>query len=854
MNKIYTLLLLLNLSLFSVFAQCPASSAVSDVTLQCTGGTTNRTGVAFNPNQNLYYSVNAGNGSYPIETFAVTGGNALSSTAQNADYRGLWWNSLTNTIEGNTFSNGGIYRHDLAGGTFYAAGTTSLVAPSTMPNVQSMGHADIPNNIIVHYNGGTIYKYSRSTGILINSYAITGLPVPTSNLNTYGIGYCGVQGGEVVVYDYINRAVYFINYNTGAYLQTCTLPSTAPNSSNFMMGYANNRLFLYNSGTNQWIGYPIVSNSAVSAVSSPSAICNGASAVLSNTAASTVSYTWNTGVQNTSITVSPTVTTTYTLTGTNSTGCTASVGITIVVNSAAPVITVVPSSTSACLGQTLMLTGSGALTYTWNNGVTNGVAFSPTSTANYILSGQNACGTSSASINIPVQPLQVQASAASTVVCASNAVALSATSSATSYTWLPVNAFGSTVSVAPTANTTYTVIGQVGPCVGSALVSLSVMPLPSLSISAPSNSVCEGQQFTLTASGASSYTWMQGGSNSSSAVFSQTASSIYAVSGTNSLGCTNSTSYGVVNMPPPTLSLSPTQTLVCAGSTVGVSALGNGTQFQWNTGASTSSIVLVPNTSPFVCVVVVYSSNNCTATKSVAISLLTPTVAITGNSVICLGNSATLSATGSGTVTWQGIGQGSNMVLTPTSTTIYTLTASTKSNNLTCARQYTTQVNVNALPSVSVVSTRTNICKNEKTVLTATGAATYLWNNNSTQGTFTYTGSTIGNFFPSVTGTDANGCSATASITIKVLSCTGLEQLNTLPGIEIYPVPSRGDLIITGEAQFTLILSDVSGKLIGIYQLGEENNNKLQIHGLSPGIYLLQDVNGTFSKRIVIID
>ncbi|MBA3664517.1 MAG: hypothetical protein H0W61_09960 [Bacteroidetes bacterium] len=68
---------------FSVYSQCTTNSgAVSDVTLQCSGGTANRSAVAFFPTKNTYYSVNAGNGSYPIETFTVTGGTALSTTEQ----------------------------------------------------------------------------------------------------------------------------------------------------------------------------------------------------------------------------------------------------------------------------------------------------------------------------------------------------------------------------------------------------------------------------------------------------------------------------------------------------------------------------------------------------------------------------------------------------------------------------------------------------------------------------------------------------------------------------------------------------------------------------------------------------
>jgi hypothetical protein len=45
---------------------------------------------------------------------------------------------------------------------------------------------------------------------------------------------------------------------------------------------------------------------------------------------------------------------------------------------------IIPSvSTSICLNDFITLTGSGASTYAWNNGVTDGVAFSPTTTTTY---------------------------------------------------------------------------------------------------------------------------------------------------------------------------------------------------------------------------------------------------------------------------------------------------------------------------------------------------------------------------------------------------------------------------------------------------------------------------------------
>ena len=93
-------------------AQTPLSTAILDITLQCAGGTGNRTGIAFNPNQQLYYSVNAGNTSYPIETFDITGAQ-VSTVSQGFDYRGAWWNPNTSVLEGNGHANLGVWIQDL---------------------------------------------------------------------------------------------------------------------------------------------------------------------------------------------------------------------------------------------------------------------------------------------------------------------------------------------------------------------------------------------------------------------------------------------------------------------------------------------------------------------------------------------------------------------------------------------------------------------------------------------------------------------------------------------------------------------------------------------------------------------
>nr|MCU0361534.1 glycine-rich protein [Bacteroidia bacterium] len=138
--------------------------------------------------------------------------------------------------------------------------------------------------------------------------------------------------------------------------------------------------------------YNLIGN-AINAGASTSSVCIGASPTL--TASGMVSYTWSTGSNANSIVVTPSVTTSYTASGTNTANCISLSVITITVDQAVPALTVVNTASAAsgiCPGNTVALTASGATTYTWTGGISNGVPFTPTTASLYQVTGANACG------------------------------------------------------------------------------------------------------------------------------------------------------------------------------------------------------------------------------------------------------------------------------------------------------------------------------------------------------------------------------------------------------------------------------------------------------------------------------
>lgn len=257
--KIIYLLSLLIIAPSNLFGQCPVVANATEMTnLVCQGGTSYRSGVAFNPNFNIYYTVNSGSPNYQIETFDATG-TYLATISQGFDYRGLWWNPTLNQLDGNGYSSNGIYVQNLNITNGYPLGTGTTVIPGmNQPALHSCGQFDPVNNEMIYYNAGNIERYNRTTGAYISATPITGLPVTSSNLNTTSIGYTGCTGMEVVVYDYVLRRVYFINLSTGAYVATSQLPATAPTETAQRMSFSNNLFWLFNTSSLTWKSYGVI--------------------------------------------------------------------------------------------------------------------------------------------------------------------------------------------------------------------------------------------------------------------------------------------------------------------------------------------------------------------------------------------------------------------------------------------------------------------------------------------------------------------------------------------------------------------------------------------------------------------
>jgi len=136
----------------------------------------------------------------------------------------------------------------------------------------------------------------------------------------------------------------------------------------------------------------------VTFVPSVSDICLGTSTTI--TASGAISYSWSNGFNSTSQTVSPTVTTVYTVTGTTN-SCSASAFKTINVN-ASPTVSLVATPTTIVAGALSTLTASGASTYAWSSGTGTTQTVSPSVSTLYSVTGTTAGCTGIASTTVTV--------------------------------------------------------------------------------------------------------------------------------------------------------------------------------------------------------------------------------------------------------------------------------------------------------------------------------------------------------------------------------------------------------------------------------------------------------------------
>ena len=281
----------------------------------------------------------------------------------------------------------------------------------------------------------------------------------------------------------------------------------------------------------------IVNSLPTIAAGADQTICSGDTVTFSGSGG--VSYAWNNGVSN-GVPIPVTNTTTYTVTGTDANGCENTDEVIVSVN-ALPLVDA-GADQAVCDGNSVTISGSGANSYTWDNSVSDGVAFTPTSTATYTVTGTDGNGcVNSAQVEVTVNALPTVSAGTDVAACTGDSAILNG-SGAVSYTW--DNGITDGVHFIPLAANTYTVTGTDGNgCENTDQVDVTINPLPTVG-AGMDQTVCEGGQVTLSGTGASSYTWDNGVMDG--VAFSAAVTTTYNVTGVDGNGCSNTDALTIV--------------------------------------------------------------------------------------------------------------------------------------------------------------------------------------------------------------------------------------------------------------------------------------------------------------------
>ena len=579
------------------------------------------------------------------------------------------------------------------GGSFTVSASGALTYTFTGPTSTITGASVTLSPIAntIYTVNGTNSIGCRTTGTNIATATITTLASPALAVSSSTSAICSGFTTSLSV--------------TGA--NTYTWISPASNATQIAVSPTATTIYTVSgTGTNVCNGF---NTTTITVYSLPTISVNSgtscAGSVFTLTPSGAVTYTYSSG----SNTVAPSTSTFYAVSGTNTFGCvSATTAIANVSVSALPVVSA--SSGTMCSGSFYNIIPSGATSYTV---IGAGNPVSPTVTSTYSVIGSTSVGCNSLPalstvtvFNLP--NVTAVSSPSSNVICNTSLITMNA-SGASTYTWNGTVS-GASISATPSVSGSYFVIGSdANGCTNVATIPFTVNPLPALAFSATNTFVCAGGSATLTSGGALNYTWTTG-SNSTLQVVSPTVSTVYSLTGDNSFGCSKTLTLSVnVNTIVMTAS---SNTAVCLGNSINLNANG-ASNYTWAPVPSPFSNVNVTPSVTSSYTVIGKDSKNCFHTAVITVSVNpNPVVsASTSNSIICVGESATLTATGATAYLWSITSStnntGSPLVVTPTQANTFNYVVTGTDVN-ECSGTDTVMVKVEKCTGITSISKEIN--------------------------------------------------------------------------------------------------------------------------------------------------
>ncbi len=480
--------------------------------------------------------------------------------------------------------------------------------------------------------------------------------------------------------------------------------------------------------------------------------CFGDSVTLSASASRGGTFHWSPpiGLSDTlgpDIQASPPVTTHYTLTFTDSFGCSSNDQVLLRVDPLPDVRITASQSGNICLEDTIFLQASGAANYHWEPAaqINDPNSFStfavPDSSLTIYLYGTDAnlcqnMDTLTVSV-LPIPYPEILSSKDS--ICRGEKLTLYAIGQG-SYNWesssgLQVSGADS-LNIQPNSNVSYTLtVTHPSGCVKQFVKDIAVLPLPAIQ-AGPDTTICESSLASLRVSGGIQYEWTPGNqlscSNCPNPLWLGDSTRTFTVTGYNIYGCAASDWVRVDVIPLPNLSVSPDSAAVCRGESLPLSASG-GISYQWQpAGFINNPSIANPTATPdssVIFTVYIQDAQGCEALKMIPVKVNPlPLIDAGPDDSLCYGESKVLAATGALQYTWTpatGLSDPNipNPLAGPLQSISYTIQG-TDANG--CVSSVMKHIEVLPLPIAEAGPART-ICENERLQLNASGGIQYHW-------------------------------------------------------------------------------------------------------------------------------
>ena len=641
----------------------------------------------------------------------------------------------------------------------------------------------------------------------------------STGATSYVLSHLSGDWGATIAYDpfasemiYVCQPDHIDKINLGTLTQTSLTATTPPGeiqalvvldentawaqsfNDTYVLDLTTNTYTLLNAGTGRYHAFafgPMSCDALTTSVSSTE-LCEGEEVTLEATSLNGGTISWDGGVTNDTPFTPPTGTTTYTATSDNGDDCEFQVDITV---NALPTVTASADDDEICDGDNVTLNGGGAATYSWDMGITDGVAFSPpVGTETYTVTGTDANGcenTASVEVTVHASPT-VNASADDTEVCDGDNVTLTG-GGAEFYSWTGGVIDGVAFSP-PVGVNSYTVTGtDANGCENTADIDVEVYNLPTVTASADDTEICDGDNVTLNGGGAVTYNWDMGVTDGV-AFAPPLGTETYTVTGIDANGCENTASIDVTVNGLPTVTASASETEICLGDDVTFTGGGAAT-YSWDMGVI-NGVAFTPVLSGLETYTVTGTdANGCenTATVDVEVYNLPTVTASADDAEVCDGDLVTLNGGGAASYTWD-MGVTDGVAFAPSvGTETYTVTGIDDNG---CENTASIDIIVHELPTVTATVTETEICFGESVTFTGSGASTYDWDMGVTDA-IAFTPLTAGIETYTVIGTDDNGCENTAEVEVTV----GNEMFISYTTVdEIFGADGEIDITVSGGA------------------------------------------------------